>query len=237
MQRLIIANWKMQLTVSQAVHVALMLRHSRLPRRSRLVLCPSATAIGAVSRVLHGSPIALGGQDLSPSLKGPYTGDVSARDLKAYGCQYVIVGHSDRRALGETDAQVNAKVKTALGARLTPVLCIGERWADRKAGRAVRVVQQQLRSALERVSPAQRRNVLVTYEPVWAISPGGPIAPAEAFRMARVIWRTLGGRSQPLIYGGSVVQRNAASFLDGVHFRGGLVGQASLRARSLVALL
>lgn len=235
--RLVIGNWKMQLTVREAVHLALTLRHSRLASQARLVLCPSFTALSPVSRVLHGSPIELGAQNLAPVAKGALTGEVSANDLKTLGCRFVIVGHSDRRALGEKDAQIRQKVRQALAAGLRPVLCVGERRTERRPGQAGRVVRGQLRSAVSGLTLAQRRRLLITYEPVWAISPGGPIAPPQAFGMAETVWRSLGGHASPLMYGGSVTPSNINSFLDGAHFSGVLVGQASLTARSLISLV
>ncbi len=235
--RLVIGNWKMQLTVREAVHLALTLRHSRLASQARLVLCPSFTALSAVSRVLHGSPIELGAQNLAPVANGAMTGEVSASDLKILGCRFVIVGHSDRRALGETDAQIRQKVRQALASGLTPVLCVGERRAERRPGQARPVVRGQVQSAVSGLPPAQRRRVRITYEPVWAISPGGPVTPPQAFAMAEVIWQSLGGQASPLIYGGSVTPSNINAFLDGTHFSGVLVGQASLTARSLISLV
>lgn len=235
--RLVIANWKMQLTVRDAVHLALTLRHSRLASQSRLVLCPSFTALSAVSRVLHGSPIELGAQNLATVAKGAVTGEVSARDLKLLGCRFVIVGHSDRRAFGETNAQIRQKVLLALATGLTPVLCVGERRAEPRRGDSLPAVRQQLQPAVSGLTLSQRRRLLIAYEPVWAISPGGPIAPRQAFAVAEAIWRWLGGKPPPLIYGGSVASANINDFLDGTHFSGVLVGKASLTARSLISLV
>lgn len=236
--RLVIANWKMQLSVRQAVHVALSLRHSQLAEESHLVLCPSFTALSAVSRVLHGTRIELGAQNVAAVERGAITGEVSIDDLRDLGCTHVVIGHSDRRALGETDTEIRKKLSLTLASGLTPVLCVGERLAERKAGTSIRVVKNQLRAALHGVTPTVRRNrVLIAYEPVWAISPGGPITPSDAFTMVQSIWLMLGARANPLIYGGNVTPANCGTFLDGDHFFGVLVGKAALTARSLVALM
>lgn len=236
MQRLIVANWKMQLTVAEAAALARRLRQSRRWLGGKLVLCPSFTALAAVGAALRGSAIALGAQNVAGEDRGAWTGEVSPLDLRSLGCRYVIVGHSDRRRLGESDEAIRQKLRASLRHRLTPILCVGETLAERRGGRSVAVVRQQLTDALRGLTPSQAGRLILAYEPVWAISPGGPARPEQAFAMVESIWR-LFRRSRPLLYGGSVTPATLGSFLDGKHFRGALVGQASLKARPLLALV
>ncbi len=235
MKRIIIANWKMQLSVARDVRLARVVRRRHRPADAQIILCPSFSALAAVAKILHGSRIALGAQNTATQERGKLTGEVSPRDLVALGCRYVIIGHSDRRALGETNAQIASKLRVSLRTGLKPILCVGEKLADRRRGRSLAVVRVQLRTAWQDLRPVDRRRILIAYEPVWAISPGGPIAPAQAFAMAEAI-RRLTNTRRPLIYGGSVKPANVRAFLDGRHFRGALVGQASLTADSLLAL-
>lgn len=234
MARRIIANWKMQLAVPAAVRLATALVGGRRTQ-AEVVLCPSFVALPEVAAVVRRSWVFLGAQTCGPADHGPVTGEVSPGDLRALGCRYVILGHSDRRRLGESDPDVAARVKAALAADLAPIVCVGEQLSERRAGRPVAVVTQQLTRALQSLPPTKRRRVLVTYEPVWAISPGGPIQPDEAKAMARSIWTLLNQR-RPLVYGGSVTPGNIRAYLDGVHFDGALVSQAALTLRSLRAL-
>lgn len=234
MVKRIIANWKMQLAVPAAERLATAL--VRGPRtKAEVVLCPSFVALPAVSAVVHRSWVTLGAQTCGPADRGAFTGEVSPGDLRSLACQYVIVGHSDRRAFGETNVEIAARLKAALAAGLTPVLCVGERLAERQVGRSQAVVAEQIDGAFRALPAAKRRRVLIAYEPVWAISPGGPIQPDEAKAMARFIWTHLKQR-RPLTYGGSVTPANVATYVDGVHFDGALVGQASLTLRALRAL-
>lgn len=231
----IIANWKMQLSLPEAVRLARAVgrRHRGPPR---LVLCPSFPALPAVGQALQGSSVWLGAQNCARLARGSLTGEVSPLDLRALGVRLVILGHSDRRALGETDGLIAEKVTAALRHRLVPVVCVGETLRERRLGRARSLVRSQVQLALSRLTNQQQRRVILTYEPVWAISPARPIAPSEAQRMARFIWDVTGWR-QPLLYGGSVTPGNLRRFVDGVHFAGALVGKASLRLTPLLALL
>lgn len=236
MKSLIVANWKMELTLVQARSLARRIRSASRRVHGSLVLCPSFTAIADVVGVLRGSGIAVGGQNIGALERGQLTGEVSARDLAALGARYVILGHSDRRRLGETDALIAQKVPLALRFHLTPVVCIGETLQERRRGTTDHVLRRQLRAVLGNLRRAQRTAVIVAYEPVWAISPGGPIAPAQAFSAARVIRRWLASATTRILYGGSVSPRNVRQFVDGQHFSGALVGKASLQPRTLLSL-
>ena len=237
------ANWKMHLTVAEAVELAERMRGglAALTGVTRVV-CPPFTALAAVAAALEGSGIGVGAQNMHPEASGAFTGEVSgamARDL----CGYVIVGHSERRHLfGETDEFVNRKVRAALELGLTPIFCLGETLEQREEGRAEAVCREQLRRGLDGVDEEAVARVVVAYEPVWAIGTGCAATPAVAQEMMGGLRRELGelagaaAAAVPLLYGGSVNPDNIASFAAEADVDGALVGGASLRADQFVAI-
>lgn len=232
-----VANWKMRLGVGESENLARdILRGLRITLRraqdDKIVICPSYTALDRVADVLRGTRVALGAQDVFWTSRGAFTGEVSALELKELGCSYAIVGHSERRALGESDADVGRKVKAALDAKLTPILCVGEPLAVRRAGRQAAFVTRQLKTALRGL---RRPRVIVAYEPVWAIGSGKPDDPREASRMSEVIRRVAG--NVPVLYGGSVSSKNSRDFLSVPGIHGALIGGASLRSSEFLAIV
>ena len=203
-----------------------------------LLICPPATLIGSMAEPLAGLGVAVGGQDCHSSLKGAFTGDLSASMLADLGCTHVIVGHSERRhGHGETDLDVRGKAMAAAQAGLIPIICVGEVWADRESGHAERVVRAQaIGSVPDDIAAAL---VVVAYEPVWAIGTGRTPTLEDIAAMHQVIHSALaektGGGSR-VLYGGSVKPSNAAEILalDGVD--GALVGGASLDAADFLAI-
>ncbi len=238
---LVVGNWKMRLRTGAAIELARALGQLRVPAGIEVVACPSYPALADVRRALVRSKITLGAQDVSAFGPGAHTGDVAAADLASLGCRYVIIGHSERRsAHGETDELIRRKLIAALAHGLSPVLCVGEQAEDRRLGRQHTVVSHQIERALRSVPPPHRRQELVVaYEPVWAISPGGPATPEDAFIMAQVIHQSLvdhyGERltdsATRILYGGSVAADNVATFIDGDRIRGVLVGAESVEPR------
>ncbi len=232
--KILVANWKENPeTVEQAITLA------KASDAKSVVICPPHLFVGAVGRILKNA--SLGGQDGFYEPTGPFTGEVSMAQLKASGATYVIVGHSQRRALGETDVIIAKKLAAALEVRLIPVLCIGETREERDAGRTKEVIDRQLRAAFS-VIPADMQapggEVYITYEPVWAIStnqaPGlKPVSdtPAEAQTVIRYLEGIVRGLpvTARFLYGGSVTEDNLAAFLVCPEFAGALVGGASLR--------
>lgn len=223
---ILVANWKMKLGVGEseklAKDVVRGLTSSHGHGRA-VILCPSFTALDRVADVLRNTNIALGAQDVFWQFSGAYTGEVSARDLKELGCRFVIIGHSERRALGETDAVVNLKLRAAISVGLTPILCVGEPKSVRRARRQTAYVQKQLISAGKGL---RRPRLIVAYEPIWAIGSGKADDPRETGVMASAI-RKVAGRV-PVLYGGSVTSANAHDFLHAPGIQGALVGGASL---------
>lgn len=239
---LAVGNWKMNKNVSEARDLA-----SAIAARVRdsagadsdveIVVCPPFVALDAVSKALEGSRVAVGAQNLHSEPGGAFTGEVSAPMLVDI-CRYVIVGHSERRNLfGETDIDINLKVKTALDAGLRPILCVGEDLDQRSAGSANAVVEEQLRAGL-RDAPSAGRAV-IAYEPVWAIGTGKSATPHLAQEMMAHIRATLAALcgaevavAMPLLYGGSVNAGNAGDYIRQPDVNGVLVGGASLDADS-----
>jgi triosephosphate isomerase len=201
--------------------------------RCDLLVCPPATIAAAVGTALAGSGVALGGQNCHALEKGACTGDVSAEMLKDAGCAYVIVGHSERRACGESDAAVNAKVAAARRAKLVAILCVGETRAEREAGREVAVVAGQLAGSIPH--GATSGNLVIAYEPVWAIGTGLTPTLADITGIHQAIRRNIPADTR-ILYGGSVNPANAREILSLAEVDGALVGGASLKADDFWAI-
>lgn len=231
MRQLIAGNWKMFGLTAEAVAIATPLLEAGALTRDLLV-CPPATQIALVSRLLAGSPVAVGGQDCHTETHGAHTGDISAPMLRDAGASYVILGHSERRQNhGETDSLVRAKTLAAVAAGLTPIVCVGESAEERQAGWETAVVGKQLNGSL----PDDFAGI-VAYEPVWAIGTGRTATEADVAAMHLFIRQALvrrfgpAGEAMLILYGGSVRPSNAASLLAVPHVGGALVGGASLKA-------
>lgn len=241
---LVAANWKMYKTRAQARAFV----EGFLPRLTArdvdVVICPPFLAIETVVGLVGGHPVAVGAQDVYWEEEGAFTGEVSPVMLVEAGCHYVIVGHSERRHLfGETDGQVARKLRAALGHGLVPILCVGETLEEREGGRTEDVVGHQLESALADL-PAPAGEVVVAYEPVWAIGTGRNAEPADAAAVAAFIRgslaRYLGGERASrirVLYGGSVKPANIGGFAARPEIDGALVGGASLDAASFAAIV
>ena len=234
--RLVVGNWKMNKTAAEATALAADLRtRMAQPPAARVVLCPPYTALATVRQAIGNAPIALGAQDLHHEPAGAFTGEVSAEMLADAGCRFVIVGHSERRhGLGEDDAQVAKKLRAALRAGLTPIVCVGETLAERERGETDARLESQVRAAYERLGTEATRATVIAYEPVWAIGTGKVATPAQAASAHRAIRATLdrvadhSGEAMAVLYGGSVAAANAAALFAEVEIDGALVGGASL---------
>ena len=240
---LIAGNWKMHGTNAFASDLAGSLADKMSDAGNNgvdMLLCPPGLLLGAVRAAIGDSAVALGGQDCHAAEQGAHTGDTSAAMLKDAGCAYVIVGHSERRAdHDEDDAAVNAKASAAQTNGLVPVICIGETLAEREAGRAVDVVTGQLRGSIPGGSSAA--NMVVAYEPVWAIGTGRtPTLDdiAEVHDAIRAALKDVSNdfESVRILYGGSVKPENATEILAVANVNGALVGGASLKAGDFWAI-
>ena len=243
--KLIAGNWKMYGTVAETESLInkLLAGKSRSPR-AQVVVCPSFPSLLAASKLLHGSHIALGAQEMSQHERGAYTGDVSAEMLLTAGCSHVILGHSERRQYhAETDSMVNVKAKGALAAGLTPIICIGETLAEREGERTEAVVGAQILGTLAGFSADDLRRSVIAYEPVWAIGTGRTATPEMAQAVHRFIRdrvasidRNAAGEIR-ILYGGSVKADNASGLLSQPDIDGALVGGASLKADEFIAII
>jgi triosephosphate isomerase len=236
-------NWKMNGLAASLEELDKMRRAADAGEggKAELAICPPATLLAQSAWRARGGALMLGAQDCHTQISGAFTGDLSAAMLKDAGAAYVIVGHSERRALhGETDALVRAKAEAALAAGLTAIVCVGETRPEREAGRAVEVVSGQARGSLP--AAATPASVVVAYEPVWAIGTGLTPTPADVADMHRAIRDLLvelcgepGGRMR-ILYGGSVKPANARELLGLANVDGALVGGASLKASDFLAI-
>lgn len=209
-----------------------------------VVICPPFTALAEVGRAIGGTPIELGAQDLHWEPKGAYTGEISAGMLWDLGCTYVIVGHSERRRLlGEEDEAVGRKIAAAASGELIPILCVGESLDEREAGRTERIVQTQARIGTLSLEPEQAAQLVVAYEPVWAIGTGIPATGDEAGRVAKLLrgwlaeWFGDAASSVRILYGGSVTPETISEFVTQPEVDGALVGGASLDAEAFSAIV
>jgi triosephosphate isomerase len=243
---LVVANWKMHGSLVEARLLAQAVRDGlRRLRGADVVLCPPFTALGVVGEILSGSTIGLGAQNCHWEANGAFTGEVSPAMLSELGCRVVIVGHSERRReLGESDAQVNRKVRAALTHGLTPILCVGETDAERRQGLTYHVVEGQLRAGLAGLDAEAVGRCLVAYEPVWAIGTGVNASPAQAAEVHGYLRGLLSeltskelAQTVRIIYGGSVKPDNVGPLAQEPEIDGELVGGASLQAQSFVAIV
>ncbi len=243
-QPLIAGNWKMHKTVAEARDLAQELRRGLAAQlRAEVAVAPAYTALAAVKEEIAGSAIRLAAQDTFWEKQGAFTGAISPVMLKEVGCQYVIVGHSERRQyFGETDATVNRKLQAVLEAGLCPILCVGEILGERQAGRTLKVVGSQLREGLTGLASLTGETLVVAYEPVWAIGTGLTATPAqtqEVHAFIRGLLQEITGAAAAIriLYGGSVTPDNAASLLIEPDLDGALVGGASLKAESFLKII
>lgn len=212
---------------------------------AEVVLLPPFTSIPAVAEVLKGSRIAIGAQDLFTHDSGAFTGEISGPMLRALGCSYVLVGHSERRhVIGESGELVAGKLRAALRNDIAPILCVGELLEERESGKATEIVFEQLSEALSGLSDNELFRVVIAYEPVWAIGTGKTATPKDASEMHASMRRFIAERhgekaasAVPILYGGSVKPEGATSLLSEPQIDGLLVGGASLEAKSFLSII
>ena len=239
-RKLVVGNWKMNGNRAANAELLAALKAAG-PWVCGVAVCAPAPYLGDVALSLQGESIGWGAQDCSAFESGAYTGEVSAAMLAELGCRHVIVGHSERRAMhGESDELVAAKAAAALANGLVPIVCVGETLAERDAGKTERVVARQLGAVIERLG-ARIDEVVVAYEPVWAIGTGKTATPAEAqavhaFLRARLADRAANVAAIRVLYGGSVKADNAAQLFAEPDIDGGLIGGASLKAADFIAI-
>ena len=238
--RLVLGNWKMHGNLADnAKLLTALLASPRASSATQMGVCVPFPYLAQTAHVLKGSPIVWGAQDISPQAQGAFTGEVSGGMLNDFSCRFVLVGHSERRALhAETDQLVADKARAALSAELTPVVCVGESLSERDAGQAVAVIARQLAPVLALGAEAVKKMV-VAYEPVWAIGTGRTASPEQAQEVhaaIRAALKGIGAEQVRILYGGSVKAANAASLFAMPDIDGALVGGASLVAEEFLAI-
>lgn len=240
---LIAGNWKMNKLPSEAPDWASSLASALQSPKAEVLICAPFTHLAGLRMVL-GPNLKLGAQDVSQHAEGAFTGEVSAAMLKDLGVGYVIIGHSERRQYHhEHDALVNAKIKSALGQGLVPILCVGESLDQREAGQAEHVVITQLKAGLTDVTLDQANDLVIAYEPIWAIGTGKTATADDAQAMSATI-RTVLTELYPeqasamrILYGGSMKPSNAKELLEKPDINGGLIGGASLNLDDFIAII
>ncbi len=237
---LIVGNWKMNKTIEEARGFAAALRLQPLPLDAvDAVVAPPFTALCAVRDALAGMAIGIGAQNVAWADSGAFTGEISSPMLLDCGVRWVVIGHSERRAMfGEFDERVNEKAHAALRHGITPIVAVGETAEEHKAGRAREKVCGQVRAAFSGMAPADAARCVVAYEPIWAIGTGTADTPSEANAMMGDIRAAVPGLEfSRILYGGSMKPDNVEEFVRQPNIDGGLVGGASLSADSFAALL
>ncbi|HMN23830.1 MAG TPA: triose-phosphate isomerase [Ignavibacteriaceae bacterium] len=248
MRNIVIAgNWKMNNDLKESEKLIVELKNLLQNEKPNcdVIVCPPFTSLTEASKLLKGSVIKLGAQNMHFEESGAFTGEVSASMLKSVGCEYVILGHSERRHIfGETDEVINKKIKKALAAGLKPIFCVGELLEERENGTTNDVVKRQILKGLDGISAEEMKNVIVAYEPVWAIGTGKTATPAQAQEVHEFIRDLIEidysleiANDLVIQYGGSVKPDKAKELISQKDIDGALVGGACLKADSFLGII
>lgn len=245
--KVIAGNWKMNNDLKESEKLIVELRDLLKNEKVKcdVIICPPFTSLSEASKFLEGSSIKLGAQNMYFEESGAYTGEISASMLKSVGCEYVILGHSERRTIfGETDEMINKKIKKALSAGLKPIFCVGELLEEREQGVTKEVVKRQVSAGLKDIPVEQMKNIIIAYEPVWAIGTGKTATPAQAQEVHKYIrdiveihYSLEAALNIVIQYGGSVKPDNAKELLSQPDIDGALVGGACLKADSFMGII
>jgi len=245
-KKIIAGNWKMNKTVKEAVLLVKDLKKLlRDVKDKEIVVCPPFTSLQSVSMEIKKSNIKLGAQNMYHEKQGAFTGEISPLMLKNIGVEYVIIGHSERRhILNESDELINKKILSALENNLKPIFCIGETSEERESNKTEDVVEKQVKEGLKSVANEQMKNIVIAYEPVWAIGTGKNAAPEQAEavhlfirNMLKAMFNEKIAKETRILYGGSVNPNNIKDLIKEDNIDGALVGGASLDAKSFSELV
>lgn len=247
-KKLIAGNWKMNLNIEQSQQLTSSLLEKLsddIFKKADVVICPPFTSLFSVYDLIKNSNIKLGAQNIHYKDEGAYTGEISASMIKSAGCEFVILGHSERRQyFYETDETVNLKIKKALEFSITPIVCVGETLQQRESVIHENVVENQVINCLKDISSEQLENVIIAYEPVWAIGTGHTATPEQANSMHKKIrnvienlYSSTSADSIKILYGGSVNEKNSKDLFSQSDIDGGLIGGASLKPDSFTAII
>jgi triosephosphate isomerase len=245
-RKFIAGNWKMNTTRAEGAALAAAIA-TKIGATSTVdvAVCPPGLYLEAIAQAIKGSAVGLGAQNCYHEPKGAFTGEISPQMLVDIGCKYVILGHSERRQIfKESNQDVNRKVAASLGVGLAPIVCVGETLDQRQSNQTATVVREQIEGSLAGLSPEQMLKIVIAYEPVWAIGTGVVATPEQAEEVHADLRRLLEKRYNSQVasavriqYGGSVNAENAASLLGQPNIDGALVGGASLKAESFLAIV
>ncbi|MCF7811039.1 triose-phosphate isomerase [bacterium] len=245
-ERIIAGNWKMNTLPEEGAELAHEVAKAvKDIDNVKIVICPPATHLCHISNAIKGSNVGLGAQNVHWEEKGAFTGEVSTSMLKALGCQWVIIGHSERRQMfGETDEGVNKRLRHIVKSNIRPIVCIGETLEERQAGDTFKVLERQIRIGFEGVEMSGNSGVVIAYEPVWAIGTGLTATPEqaqEAHHFIRELLSEMYGSENAaatvIQYGGSMNEKNADVLMSCEDVDGGLIGGASLKPESFAAIV
>ena len=241
----IAGNWKMNKTPTETK--AFMNEFKTIMPKGRwcdVALCVPAVCIPAAVRAMRETRVGIGAENCNANASGAYTGEIAANMLVDAGCKYVILGHSERRAMGETDKDVNAKVLTALENGLVPILCVGETLEQRETGITTEWITMQIKAGLQNVGEDKIRKMIIAYEPIWAIGTGRTATPEQAEEVCeniravvRKLYSSKNARAISILYGGSMNEKNAFELLAQPDIDGGLIGGASLVPEKFVQII
>lgn len=242
---IIAGNWKMNNTIAEAVQLVEKIKKSPLKEDVEVVVAVPFTSLVDVKKAIEGSRIKLAAQNMHWEDKGAYTGEISPLMLKEIGIDYCIIGHSERRQyFNETDETVNKKAKAALKYNIKPIICVGETLEQRENNEAEQIVEKQLLKALEGVEIGKIKDIVIAYEPIWAIGTGKTASSDDADKMCAFIRRIIGNKygeqaskAIRIQYGGSVKPNNIKELMDRENIDGALVGGASLVAEDFVKIV
>lgn len=244
-KKIVAGNWKMNTDICEGKELVkgIIEMSVNLPSGVKLIVAPPFTHLCSVGKLLEGTPIALGAQNCADHSKGAYTGEVSASMLKSVHCSYVILGHSERREYyGETSAKLVEKIKLALEEGIAPIFCIGERLEEREAGNHFEVVRKQIEEVLYVLTPEQMANIVIAYEPVWAIGTGKTASSEQAQEIHEYVRKVVAAKFGKLaeeisiLYGGSCKPSNAKELFACKDIDGGLIGGAALKAEDFIGI-
>lgn len=246
-KKIIAGNWKMNNDLQQSISLIEELKN-KLQNKTlncEVIICPPFTSLSEAKKLIEGSVIKLGAQNMFYEDSGAFTGEISAAMLKSVGCEYVILGHSERRTIfGEKDEMINKKIRKAISEKLKPIFCVGETLEEREKDVTEKVIKKQIEKGLKDVTPDEILDVIIAYEPVWAIGTGKTATPEQAQEVHHFIRKLLANMYSKdfanmitIQYGGSVKPENARDLLSQKDIDGALVGGACLKADSFIGII
>lgn len=246
-KKIIAGNWKMNNDLQQSISLIEELK-SKLQNKTlncEVIICPPFTSLTEAKKLIEGSVIKLGAQNMYYEDSGAFTGEISAAMLKSVGCEYVILGHSERRTIfGERDEMINKKIRKAISEKLKPIFCVGETLEEREKDVTEKVIKKQIEKGLKDITPDEILDVIIAYEPVWAIGTGKTATPEQAQEAHHFIRKLLANMYSKdfanlitIQYGGSVKPENARELLSQKDIDGALVGGACLKADSFIGII